>query len=313
MELFSEVNSLYYQLMTKVLQTETLEQQQQLLDQDGFKETPFEMLNYLKDDEAGWHLLKNHRSILNHPPQPFPLTKLEKAWLAAIQQDPKFNCVGEPFDLEESEPLFAWQDYQYFDQFISEDNFDEEYAEIIQQLLESIQQKNIVALNYQSAAKNGAVTDHLFQPLKLEYSAKNHKFRVIGKRKSDQSWKQVVFNCSDIRSIHVKEPFYSNSSQVHSKLCTIACEIKDDRGALERATFHFSNYRKTLERLDGTLYRMTIFYEKKDETELLINVLSFGARMKVIEPSYFVNLIKRRLTMQQQIVHKKGFANSLSF
>lgn len=37
MELFSEVNSLYYQLMTKVLQTETLEQQQQLLDQDGFK------------------------------------------------------------------------------------------------------------------------------------------------------------------------------------------------------------------------------------------------------------------------------------
>ncbi|MGG5372733.1 WYL domain-containing protein [Enterococcus sp. AZ196] len=306
MELFSEVNSLYYQLMTKALQTETLAQQQQLLDQDGFKETPFEMVDYLKDDENSWHLLKNHRSILNHPPQPFPLTKLEKAWLTAIQQDPKFRSVGEPFDLEEVEPLFDWQDYQYFDQFISEDLFDEDYEKIIQQLLESIQQKELVVLDYHSTKKRNA-TSHLFQPLKLEYSIKNNKFRVLGKRKAGKNWKPVVFNCSDIQNIQVKEPFVANSEPVHSKLCSIVCELKDERSALERATFHFSNYRKILERSDNTFYRLTIFYEKKDETELLINVLSFGARMKVIEPNHFVDLIKQRLILQQQLNNKKTF------
>jgi len=306
MELFSEVNSLYYQLMTKVLQTESFEQQLDLLNQDGFKETPFEMLDYLKDDEEGWHLLRQHCSILNSPPQSFPLTKLEKAWLSAIQQDSKFDCVGESFDLEETEPLFEWQDYQYFDQFISEDRFDKNYGKIIHQLLDSIRQKEIVTLDYQSAKKR-TVTNHVFQPLKLEYSAKNNKFRVLGKYKSNKNWKNIVFNCSDIQSVQFNEAISSdnNCNQIKSILCTIVCEIKDERAALERATFHFSNYRKILERSDNSLYRMTIFYEKKDETELLINVLSFGARMKVIQPIHFVELIKQRLLLQKQVIKLK--------
>lgn len=301
MELFSEVNSLYYQLMTDVLQMETFEQQQQLLDQNGFKETPFEMLDYLKDNKDSWHLLKNQRSILKNPPQPFPLTNLEKAWLAAIQQDSKFSSLGEPFDLEENEPLFDWQDYQYFDQFISEDRFDEGYNVTLQQLLTSIRKKELLTLTYQTIKKR-VPTTHIFLALKLEYSAKNNKFRVIGKRKVGNSWKQVTFNCCDIQKVEIaNESFPADIKHVHSSLCQIVCELKDQRGALERATFHFSNYRKLLERVDDQLYRMTLFYEKKDETELLINVLSFGARLKVIEPTSFVELIKQRLILQREI------------
>ncbi|MDU5335175.1 WYL domain-containing protein [Enterococcus sp.] len=308
MELFSEINSLYYQLMTKVLQTENPAQQQQLLDQGGFKETPFEMVNYLKDNEEGWHLLKDQRSILRNTPQPFPLTKLEKAWLAAIQQDPKFDCLGEPFDLEETEPLFDWQDYQYFDQFVSEDHFDESYGNILHFLLDSIQKNQLVSLTYQSAKKRVA-TDHLFLPLKLEYSTKNNKFRVIGKRKSTSGWKKVIFNCSDIYQIDQLEETFPDIEQMNPQLCCIVCELKDERDALERATFHFSNYRKILDRLDSSLYRMTIFYEKKDETELLINVLSFGARIRVTEPNDFVEMIKHRLVLQQQLTKKKTSTN----
>ncbi|MDT2525622.1 WYL domain-containing protein [Enterococcus raffinosus] len=309
MELFSEINSLYYQLMTKILQTVSLEQQQQLLEQNGFKETPFEMANYLKDSEESWHLLKEHQSILKKSPQPFPLTKLEKAWLAAIQRDPKFNCLGEDFDLETIEPLFDWQDYHYFDQFVSEDRFEKNYIKIIQQLLESIQEKKMVSLTYQSAKKRTS-TEHLFLPLKLEYSTKNNKFRVLGRRKSNSSWKEVVFNCSNIQHVSpTKESFPNDIVQMNTELCYIVCELKDERSALERATFHFSNYRKTLERLDKSLYRMTIFYEKKDETELLINVLSFGARVKVIKPDHFVDLIKHRLLLQQHLIQKKSFIN----
>ena len=303
MELFSEIHSLYYQLMTQLLQTKTAEEQRALLEQNGFKETPFEMSAYLKEDKDGWHLTKDNRSILKHPPKPFPLTKLEKAWLAAIQQESKFSCFSEPFDLEVSEPLFNWQDAQYFDQFVSEDSFTGQYAQIIRQLLQSITNQRTVQLEYQAVGKC-QTTRHLFQPLKLEYSAKNNKFRVLGKRNSGASWKPVTFNCSDIQSLEViTDGTIEGIVWSSPKLCKIVCHLVDERSALERATFHFSNYRKTVERLGEKQYCLTIFYEKKDETELLINVLSFGARMKVVEPDHFVHLIKERLIRQKELSH----------
>lgn len=305
MELFSEIHSLYYQLMTQLLQTKTAEEQRALLEQNGFKETPFEMSTYLKEDKDGWHLTKNNRSILTHPPQAFPLTKLEKAWLAAIQQEQKFACFSEPFDFEDSDPLFNWQDVHYFDQFASEDSFSGAYAQTIRTLLQSISTKQLLRLNYQAAGKSGT-TNHTFLPLKLEYSAKNNKFRVLGKRKNGSSWKTVTFNCSDIQSLEVMEDGAAEEiGWSQPKLCKIVCQLVDERSALERATLHFSNYRKTVERLEEKLYRLTIFYEKKDETELVINVLSFGARMKVIEPDSFIYLIKERLIRQKRLVKLK--------
>lgn len=303
MELFSEIHSLYYQLMTQLLQTKTAAEQRELLEQNGFKETPFEMSAYLTEDKDGWHLTKDNRPILKHPPKAFPLTKLEKAWLAAIQQEQKFACFSEPFDLGDYEPLFNWQDVHYFDQFVSEDSFTGAYAQIIRKLLQSITNQQVVQLDYQAAGKKQATT-HLFQPLKLEYSAKNNKFRVLGKRKTGRSWKTVTFNCSDIQSLEpAKDLPIEGMVWSQPKLCKIVCHLIDKRSALERATFHFSNYRKTVERIGDNQYRLTIFYEKKDETELLINVLSFGARMKVVEPDSFIQLVKERLIRQKKLSH----------
>ncbi|MEO1769265.1 WYL domain-containing protein [Candidatus Enterococcus ferrettii] len=303
MELFSEIHSLYYQLMAQLLQTKTADEQRELLEQNGFKETPFEMSAYLTEDKEGWHLTKDKHTILKHSPKSFPLTKLEKAWLAAIQQEQKFSCFSDPFDLEECEPLFSWQDIHYFDQFVSEDSFTGAYAQIVRKLLQSIDEQQVMQLDYQAAGKQQA-TRHLFQPLKLEYSAKNNKFRVLGKRKNGRSWKTVTFNCSDIQSLEpAKDSSIEGMVWSPPRLCKIVCHLIDERSALERATFHFSNYRKTVERLGDNQYRLTVFYEKKDETELLINVLSFGARMKVVEPDHFVQLIKERLIRQKELSH----------
>ena len=303
MELFSEIHSLYYQLMTQLLQAQTLEQQRSLLNEEGFKETPVEMSAYLNDDKDSWHLTKNNVSVLKHPPKAFPLTKLEKAWLAAVEQDSKFTCFSDSFDLGSVEPLFNWQDYHYFDQFASEDSFAGEYAQTIRLLLTSIAEKQVVTLVYQAAGKR-TPTQHLFLPLKIEYSAKNNKLRVLGKRKNDTSWKSVTFNCSEIQSLQLnKEVLVEDFAWSPSRLCKIVCHLIDERSALERATFHFSNYRKTVERLEEKRYRLTLFYEKKDETELLINVLSFGARMRVVEPESFIHLVQERLIRQKELTH----------
>lgn len=76
-------------------------------------------------------------------------------------------------------------------------------------------------------------------------------------------------------------------------------ELTDRRNALERVLLHFAHFEKQAEKLEEDRYRITIFYEKEDETELVIRILSFGPMVKVTSPQHFVDLIKQRLLAQK--------------
>ena len=91
----------------------------------------------------------------------------------------------------------------------------------------------------------------------------------------------------------------------------LVLELTDERNALERAMYHFSHLDKETERLDPTHYKITLFYEKEDETELLIRVLSFGPVLKVVFPDDFVKKLVERLEKQKNLriqARKSGFA-----
>ena len=45
--------------------------------------------------------------------------------------------------------------------------------------------------------------------------------------------------------------------------------------------------------------RLRCTYDKEDETEILIRVLSFGPMLRVVKPVAFINLIKGRLSDQK--------------
>ena len=79
----------------------------------------------------------------------------------------------------------------------------------------------------------------------------------------------------------------------------LVLELTDERNALERVLMHFAHFEKQAERLDEKKYRVTVWYDPDDETELVIRVLSFGPMIRVIEPESFVNLIKDRLIRQK--------------
>ena len=81
----------------------------------------------------------------------------------------------------------------------------------------------------------------------------------------------------------------------------IVIELTDERNALERAMFHFSHLEKKTERIDDNRYRITLWYDKDDETEMLIRVIAFGPVLKVIEPERFIGQIKERLLMQKNL------------
>ena len=63
---------------------------------------------------------------------------------------------------------------------------------------------------------------------------------------------------------------------------------------------HFADMKKQAKQVNQNCYRIKIYYEKEDETELVIRVLTFGPMVKVIEPKPFVDLIKERLIMQKK-------------
>ena len=62
---------------------------------------------------------------------------------------------------------------------------------------------------------------------------------------------------------------------------------------------HFADLQKQAEQINENIYKIKLYYEKEDETEMVIRVLSFGPMLKVIEPNHFVNLIKERLKNQK--------------
>ena len=72
---------------------------------------------------------------------------------------------------------------------------------------------------------------------------------------------------------------------------------------MERVLLHFAHFKKQVERLDGTSYKVLVTYEKDDETEVLIRILSFGPMIRVTGPDSFVDLIKDRLRKQKSCGH----------
>ena len=81
----------------------------------------------------------------------------------------------------------------------------------------------------------------------------------------------------------------------------LVLELKDERNALERAMLHFSHLNKETERIGEDLYKITLFYEREDETELLIRVLSFGPVLKVVFPDDFTEKLVQRLKKQKEM------------
>ena len=106
-------------------------------------------------------------------------------------------------------------------------------------------------------------------------------------------------NIARIESINVLDSPVSRPREPERRACSLVALLTDERNALERALLHFSHLKKETVRLDDKHYQMILYYDKADETELLIRVLSFGPMLQVISPNRFISKIRERLTKQK--------------
>ena len=132
-------------------------------------------------------------------------------------------------------------------------------------------------------------------PTRLEYSEKDDKFRMYtsGKRYV------YVMNLARITKCvpYEGERFvpFTESAPVTD---TVTLEITDERNALERVMLHFAHFEKRAECIGKRKYRLTVTYNRDDEPEMVIRILSFGPLVKVLAPDSFIDLIKEKLKKQ---------------
>lgn len=299
--LFSELYSAYYNALAAILK-EALsspisdERIAQIAKERAFGESFVTIRESLKN--GSWPLLKEDRtSVIENPPE-MPLTVLQKRWLKALTLDPRFALFGvEAPDLADVEPLFRAEDFCVFDRYSDGDDYaNKDYIAHFQTVLDAV--KNRYPLQFLLINRFGRYSRLSAQPEYLEYSEKDDKFRVgiSGFRYGDTVNLGRIVSCKRIDRAPGSPPLPGGKDAVK-----VVLTVTDERNALERVLFHFAHFAKEAERLSKTTYKVTIGYDREDETEMVIRILSFGPMVKVEAPEEFKDLIKKRLTMQKNL------------
>ena len=116
--------------------------------------------------------------------------------------------------------------------------------------------------------------------------------RIQRVRLTDKTLTSDIDLNSLIRNSYYKEP--------------LTLHIVNKRNALERAMLHFANYEKNTAKIGENTYECLIYYNQNMETELLIEVMSFGPMLKVIGNEKFLKSLQSRLEKQRMLIYNNA-------
>ena len=302
--LFHEIYGSYFNVVAAVLAEAsdgclTDQRMTALVREKAFAESALSIPVALKSGD--WPLLEaNMRTVIRHQPT-MPLTILQKRWLKALLSDPRIALFDpDPTGLEDIEPLYKQDTFILFDRYADGDPYDDPgYAACFRTVLRAVREKRMIRVRF----RGHTGTRHSFEcaPYRLEYSVKDDKFRLLatGKRRLD------VINLARICFCELLDEYDPKSvawPKEHLKELTLL--LRDERNALERVLLHFSHFEKETIKLEDRLYQIKLRYDKNDETELLIRVLSFGPVLEVKAPTEFIQLMRNRIQKQIDYVQR---------
>lgn len=316
MNLFSELYNCYFQVAKSLLEHHTLSDHE-LRDEVTklcYEESMFFLLPKLTSKE--WGLFRKEGEVwVSDLSNDFytPLTKLQLSYLKAILMDEKIQLFldkKEIATLQEQlwdvHPLWQPEDFYYFDRFTDHDDYSTPiYKKNFQKIMEAIKNHEYIEVQYQNSS--GKISTLSCLPCRLEYSIKNDRFRILSiKDPTVAKPELLILNLSRILQIDTIQkkaiPFPNINDVIRSnyELEPVCLHIQTKRNALERAMLQFANYEKNTTKLDENTYECLIYYNKMVETELLIEVLSFGPLIKVVGNERFLKLLRNRLIRQKQ-------------
>lgn len=305
--IFHEIHSAYYNAVAKILaalveKPRTEAELRLPVTRYGLGESGLTLLPALKSGR--WPLMLpgqgekagTYVTPLRYAPT-MPLTLTEKRWLKALLADPRIALFSLRVEgLEDVEPLFTREDLCFFDRSQDGDPYEEEtYQAHFRLLLQAIREKRPIRLELYN--RRG----HLFAvkgyAAALEYSEKDDKFRLLVEKCPYCS----VVNVAKIQHLRLLSALADEGKTPPRCTDTLVLSVTDERNALERCLLHFAHFEKQVLALGEGKYRLTLLYDKEDENELLIRILSFGPLVRVLAPASLVKSLRERLQKQKTL------------
>lgn len=296
--IFNEIYGCYYNAVAKMISLAvdgmlTESKMNEIASEYAFEESLLTIVPALKNQD--WQLVDHELEtpIINKPTM--PMTILEKRWLKTILLDPRIALFQIPTgELDGVEPLFEPGDIVYFDRYLDGDRYDHpSYIAnfyIIQQAIKEHKKVRIKFWNNKNQERT-----HILKPIKIEYSDKEDKFRVLCAGR----WDTRTINMGRvIQCTRLEETFPEELCLQTRKRDTLVFELTDERNALERVMMKFAHLKKEVERLDDNLYRVHMEYDIDDETDILIQMMSFGSYVKIISPEKVKEELCKRIEKQ---------------
>lgn len=330
--LFDKLYCCYYQAVRQILEEAACspvsqKRMEEICEATAFKESALSILPRLTGQDGPWICLLHKTedglffSALGDKTLKAPLSRLQKSWISSVCQDPRFLLffTEEERDLIKAgiPALYQEEDFYYYDRFRNGDPyFSAMYREHFRTILAGLSEKRLLKLSYKG--KNQLLTDLKVLPVRLQYSSKDDKFRLLCIRlRKGRKGLPYTLNMGKIlacslagtwqtggdRDSAPEPPFASPSLAVFSQKAAepAVIEIDGRRNSLERCMLKFADYEKhTVYDEERGVYTCSIYYDIQDETELLIDLLSFGPVIRVLGPERLVQKIRERVTRQHR-------------
>ncbi|MGN1020527.1 MAG: WYL domain-containing protein [Aristaeellaceae bacterium] len=234
-----------------------------------------------------------------------PLTTLEKRWLRSLCEDeraPLFLTDGQLAQLRAAvadvPPILAQGQLDSFDASRTGDAFtDPGYRQRFQLMLRALREEKGLMIRYVTFAGSFRVL-HMI-PERLEYSAKDRRFRLHGQ----SGGRHTTLNLARIATVQLEDALETAAPEA-SALCAepLVLRILNERNAVARFMLEFSCLRKesTFDPATGTAVAK-VWYPVQDENEVLIRVLGFGPQVQVLGPEPFIRRIRERIARQEPL------------
>ena len=303
--LFHEIYGCYYRAVAQMLNLAiegglTEKKMYEIVAETAFEESSLIMIPALKKKE--WQLLdENLHTPLKHTPD-MPLTILEKRWLKTILLDKRVKLFLEPVpenaELADTDPLFFPEDIVYFDRYVDGDDYDDPaYIANFRLIRQAIAERRKLKVTFRNGREQKRC--EILEPVQLEYSDKEDKFRVLC---ADRQSIKTVNLGRIVQCELLEDTFPENVRLKEREKKVLKFILTDERNALERAMMKFSHYKKEVERRDAENYLVTLEYDADDETDVLIQILSFGSYIEVTAPDRMREELRKRMERQMALV-----------
>jgi len=247
-----------------------------------------------------------------------PLSVLEIRWLKTVLEADKIDlfftaqekaALGS-FLAQEAAPKLPMDRAVFFDRYLVPEKDAHACAAALRAVLAGIYGQKTLRLTYHKM--RGGVLRGAFNPIAVEYSKRNDRFQVYVQALPTEEI--LTLNLERIREIQVTAQNFDQESAQEAleayrgqNWASVEVEFYDVRNLADRILTEFSPWKKRCAYEPETQkYTLTIFYQKADETDLVIRLLGYGAGIRITQADHPILLeIQSRMARQMEWIQKR--------